>query len=104
MCRHTLTIRRTETFIAWLTRLVDDRAVARIEARLIRLSQGDPGDVEPIGSGLSELRITYGPGYRVYFGQRGKQVVVLLIGGDKRTQNRDIAQAKRLWVNWQEEN
>ena len=100
----TFTIRRTETFIAWLTRLVDDRAVARIEARLIRLSQGNPGDVEPIGSGLSELRITYGPGYRVYFGQRGKQVVVLLIGGDKRTQNRDIAQAKRLWANWQEEN
>ncbi|KJV10533.1 hypothetical protein VZ95_04220 [Elstera litoralis] len=100
----TLTIRRTAEFDRWMIGLNDDRAIARIETRLTRLGQGNPGDVEPIGSGLLELRIAYGPGYRVYFGQRGKHVVVLLIGGDKRTQNRDIAQAKRLWANWQEEN
>lgn len=100
----TITIHRTETFIAWLTRLADDRAIARIETRLFRLSQGNPGDVEPVGNGLSELRINYGPGYRVYFGKRGTQTIVILAGGDKRTQTADIAQAKRIWTVWQQEN
>ncbi len=99
-----ITIQRTVEFDRWMIGLNDDRVLARIETRLARLSQGNPGDVEPIGSGLSELRIAYGPGYRVYFTQRGKQVIILLIGGDKRTQNRDIAWAKRLWIEWQEEN
>ena len=99
-----ITIRRTAEFDRWMTSLSDDRAQARIETRLFRLSQGNAGDVEPIGKGLSELRINYGPGYRVYFGKRGTQMIVILAGGDKRTQAQDIAQAKRLWTIWQEEN
>ena len=71
----------------------DRQARARIVARIRRLSLGNPGDVKPVGSGVSEMRIDYGPGYRVYFTQRGEVVVILLCGGDKRTQDRDIAHA-----------
>jgi len=89
-------IRQTETFAAWLDGLRDVQAVARIEVRIRRLSLGNPGDVKPVGEGVSELRIDYGPGYRVYFIRRGTLVVLLLCGGDKRTQDRDIAAAKTM--------
>ena len=86
-------MRQTATFAAWLRSLRDPRARARIDDRLLRLSRGNPGDVRPVGSGVSELRIDYGPGYRVYFVSRGIVVIVLLCGGDKRTQDRDIKRA-----------
>jgi putative addiction module killer protein len=91
-----LEIRQTEIYAHWIGRLGDDRARARIEARLYRLSLGNPGDVRPVGQGVSELRVDHGPGYRIYFAVQGKTVVVLLCGGDKRTQKRDIAAAKSL--------
>jgi putative addiction module killer protein len=83
-------VRQTEAYAEWFARLRDRQARARIDARIRRLSLGNPGDVKPIGEGVSELRIDYGPGYRVYFVQRGKTLIVLLAGGDKRTQHRDI--------------
>ncbi len=86
-------VRQTEAFTTWLVGLRDRQARARILARIRRLSEGNPGDVQPVGAGVSEMRIDYGPGYRLYFVSRGKTVVVLLCGGDKRTQARDIAQA-----------
>ncbi|MCU0783404.1 MAG: type II toxin-antitoxin system RelE/ParE family toxin [Verrucomicrobia bacterium] len=84
-------------FEDWLDDLDDKRAVARVLARLARVRQGNPGDCKSVGEGVSELRVDYGPGYRVYFGQRGQTVVVLLCGGDKRTQDRDIRLAKQYW-------
>jgi putative addiction module killer protein len=81
---------------AWLTGLRDRQARDRILARIRRLSLGNPGDVKPVGSGVSEMRIDYGAGYRLYFVQRGKTVVILLCGGDKRTQAADIALAIKL--------
>jgi putative addiction module killer protein len=89
-------IRRTEAYSKWIGALRDDRARARIEARIYRLSLGNPGDTRPVGDGVREMRIDYGPGYRVYFVNQGKAIVVLLCGGDKRTQSRDIALAKQL--------
>lgn len=89
-------IRETETFSSWLTALRDDRARARIAIRVRRLAFGNPGDVKPVGEGISELRISDGPGYRVYFIQRGAMLIVLLCGGDKSTQRKDIAAAKKL--------
>ncbi|MGB8841777.1 MAG: type II toxin-antitoxin system RelE/ParE family toxin [Aliidongia sp.] len=89
-------IRQTDVFSAWFAALRDREARARITARVRRLSLGNPGDVKPVGSGVSELRIDYGPGYRVYFVGRGHTIVVLLCGGDKRTQDRDIARAVEL--------
>jgi putative addiction module killer protein len=89
-------IRRTEQFIEWLDGLRDARAVAKIAARLKRVSEGNFGDCAPVGEGVSELRIHYGPGYRVYFVRRGRVVVVVLGGGDKSTQARDIELAKSL--------
>jgi len=86
-------VRETEVFTAWLDRLRDDRAVERILARIIRLRRGNVGDVKPVGGGVSELRIDYGPGYRLYLTQRGKTVIILLCGGDKRTQTQDIKRA-----------
>jgi putative addiction module killer protein len=86
-------VRQTEVFAAWFARLRDRQARARIAARIRRLSLGNPGDVKPVGGGVSEMRVDYGPGYRVYFTRRGDRVVVLLCGGDKRTQARDIATA-----------
>lgn len=91
-----LEIRQSEVFVAWLSALRDRRAVARIAERLRRLALGNPGDVKPIGEGLSELRIDYGPGYRVYFAQRGNLLIIVLCGGDKTNQGRDIARAKAL--------
>jgi putative addiction module killer protein len=89
-------VRQTEVFTAWFAGLRDLQARARILARIRRLSAGNPGDVKPVGSGVSEMRINYGPGYRLYFAGRGKTVVILLCGGDKRSQDRDIAQAIEL--------
>lgn len=86
-------IRQTETYASWFDSLRDRKARARIDVRIRRLSLGNPGDVRPIGSGVSELRIDYGPGYRVYFVQRGPMLIFLLAGGDKRTQERDIKKA-----------
>ncbi|MFM2432543.1 MAG: hypothetical protein RLZZ511_3757 [Cyanobacteriota bacterium] len=89
-------IRQTETYAQWFGALRDRQARSRIDIRIRRLSMGNPGDVKPVGSGVSELRIDYGPGYRVYFIQRGDIVIVLLAGGDKRTQDRDIQTALAL--------
>lgn len=89
-------IHQTETFAKWIGDLSDSRASERIAQRLVRLQSGLLGDVKPVGDGISELRVDYGPGYRVYFVQRGRVVVVLLCGGDKRTQRQDINKAKAL--------
>ena len=91
-----LQIRKTETFTRWLDGLRDVRARARVQVRIERLAAGNAGDVEPVGEGVSELRIDYGPGYRVYFKKHGREVVILLAGGDKRTQSADIKTALRL--------
>lgn len=90
------TIRQTETFAKWLGDLSDSRAAERVAQRLVRLQSGLLGDVKPVGEGISELRIDYGPGYRVYFVQRGRVLIVLLCGGDKGTQRQDINKAKAL--------
>ncbi len=89
-------LRKTEAYIKWLDGLRDVRARARVLVRVERLAAGNPGDVRPVGEGVSELRIDYGPGYRVYFRKQGRMIVVLLAGGDKRTQSRDIETALRL--------
>jgi putative addiction module killer protein len=89
-------IRQTEAYAQWFKGLRDRTARARINARIRRLSMGNPGDVRPVGEGVSELRIDYGPGYRVYFVQRGETLVILLAGGDKHTQDRDIVKARDL--------
>ncbi len=91
-----LQIRQTDAYARWFAKLRDRQARARILARIRRLQLGNFGDVKPAGDGVSELRIPYGPGYRVYFVQRGSRLVILLAGGDKRTQQRDIARAKEL--------
>jgi len=87
---------QSETFRHWLTTLRDQRAVARIRARLDRLAIGNAGDVSPVGGGVSEMRIDYGPGYRVYFTRRGPLLLLLLCGGDKRTQHQDIQLARAI--------
>jgi putative addiction module killer protein len=91
---------KSSTFDQWLKKLRDPQAKARIQMRIRRLGLGNPGDVRPIGEGLSEMRIDYGPGYRVYYLQQGAVLVVLLCGGDKRTQQTDIARAKSLAAEW----
>jgi putative addiction module killer protein len=88
--------RQTEAFAGWFDSLRDRKARARIDARIRRLSLGNPGDVKPIGGGVSELRVDYGPGYRIYFVQRGPTLMILLAGGEKRTQERDIKKAREL--------
>jgi putative addiction module killer protein len=89
-------IRQTETFKSWLVGLKDQNAKARIVARIRRLSLGNPGDVKPVGNGVSELRIDYGPGYRVYYVRKETIVILLLCGGTKNGQNSDIKEALRL--------
>jgi putative addiction module killer protein len=86
-------IRQTEVYSQWFGSLRDRQARARIDARIRRLSLGNPGDVKPVGEGVSELRIDFGPGYRVYFVGHGQTLVILLAGGDKHTQDRDIKTA-----------
>ena len=95
-----ITVCHSETFDDWLQTLRDRRAVARIASRLSRAEDGNLGDVKAVGDGVSEMRIDYGPGYRLYFMQKGQVVIVLLCGGDKSTQARDIAEAKRLAKEW----
>ena len=89
----TVEVYETEVFACWFRGLRDEQAKHRVLTRIRRLSLGNPGDVRPVGDGVSEMRIDYGPGYRVYFVARGSTVVILLAGGDKRTQSRDIATA-----------
>ena len=89
-------IRQTDEYARWFGKLRDPQARARILVRIRRLSLGNAGDVAPVGDGVSEMRIDYGPGYRVYFKQQGETLVILLAGGDKRTQKRDIEKAKAL--------
>ncbi|WP_316397386.1 type II toxin-antitoxin system RelE/ParE family toxin [Bradyrhizobium sp. 33ap4] len=87
---------QTDTFAHWLNSLADMKAVARIGARIRCLELGNPGDVKSVGEGVSEMRIDYGPGYRVYFTRRGKTIVLLLCGGDKRTQSKDVKAAQKM--------
>lgn len=94
---------KSATFDAWFGDLRDANARARITARIRRLSLGNPGDAKPVGEGVSEMRIDYGPGYRVYFIRRGAFVAILLCGGDKSTQDWDIAQAKTIAAQWKVE-
>jgi putative addiction module killer protein len=89
-------IRQTDSYFEWFNNLRDRQARARINTRIRRLSLGNPGDVKPVGEGVSEMRIDYGPGYRVYFVRRGQTLVVLLAGGDKHTQDKDIKVALAL--------
>lgn len=96
-------IRQTTVYANWIDGLHDRRAVLRIETRIRRLELGNPGDTKSVGNGVSELRIDYGPGYRVYFTRRGNAVIILLVGGDKSSQDHDIATAKRLASQLQED-
>lgn len=89
-------VRQTVVFVEWLANLRDLHARSRIVTRIRRMELGNVGDVKPVGEGVSEMRIAYGPGYRVYFAQHGRQIVILLCGGDKASQRRDIATAKQM--------
>jgi putative addiction module killer protein len=97
-----LEVVQSATFSKWLAALSDVRARARIQARILRLAFGNPGDAKAIGRGLTEMRIDYGPGYRVYFTRRGPVVIVLLCGGDKRTQDADIKRAIAIARDWED--
>src|SRR3954471_12390718 len=98
-----LQIIRTVEYASWNRSLRDDRAKAKIALRVDRLALGNPGDVKPVGGGVSEMRIDYGPGYRVYYGQRGNEVILLLCGGTKNEQSKDIEQAKALFDKWKKD-
>ena len=89
-------IRRSDVFDKWLVKLRDPRARVKILERVDRLAKGNPGDVEPAGEGISEMRIDYGPGYRVYYKETGREIIILLCGGDKTTQQADIANARKI--------
>lgn len=88
--------RESSVYKKWIRNLRDERARYRINARIERLKQGNPGDVKPAGEGISEMRIDYGPGYRVYYKDTGKEIILLLYGGDKTTQEEDIKEAKKI--------
>jgi putative addiction module killer protein len=96
-------IKQTETFQKWERKLKDSKARAAIAARVFRLANDLAGDVAPVGQGISELKIHYGPGYRVYFCQSNKEIVLLLCGGDKSSQSKDIIIAKKLAKEWENE-
>lgn len=93
-------ILKSASFDSWLRKLKDREAKARILVRIARLGAGNPGDVKPVGDGVSEMRIDHGPGYRVYFKKQGDRIALLLCGGDKTTQQADIAQAKTIAGQW----
>ncbi len=97
-------LKQTETFRRWRVRLKDERVRALIASRLDRLAFGHAGDVKPVGQGISELRIDHGPGYRIYFQRRGIAIILLLCGGDKSTQAKEIQTAKRLAAEWSKDN
>ncbi|WP_432259926.1 type II toxin-antitoxin system RelE/ParE family toxin [Cupriavidus sp. TMH.W2] len=94
-----LSFRTTQTFDRWYTALRDNAAWIRIQVRIDRLLNGNPGDIKALGGGLSELRVDHGPGYRIYFQQRGRVLVILLCGGNKSTQHADIDRARNLAAN-----
>jgi putative addiction module killer protein len=96
-------VRKSNVFIKWLKNLKDHVGKARIAARIKRLENGNPGDVWPVGDGISEMRIHYGPGYRVYYKDTGKEIIFLLCGGDKSTQQADIIRAKKIAKLYEEE-
>jgi putative addiction module killer protein len=97
-----ITIKQSALFLKWQKKLKDNKAKALIAARIFRLANGLAGDAEPVGEGISELRIHSGPGYRVYYKQHGNEIIILLCGGDKSTQSRDIKMAKKLAKEWDE--
>jgi putative addiction module killer protein len=94
--RPMIEVRQTAEFVDWLRRLKDAQAAARIVGRIRRFEQGNPGDAKSVGGGVMEMRVDYGPGYRIYYTRRGRQLVILLCGGDKRSQARDIRRAQKL--------
>ncbi|MES1156481.1 MAG: type II toxin-antitoxin system RelE/ParE family toxin [Alphaproteobacteria bacterium] len=96
------TVIRTKVFAEWLRSLRDRTGAARIEIRIDRLARGNPGDVKSVGEGVSEMRIDFGPGYRVYFARRGEEWIVILAGGDKGSQDKDIKAALKLWSSWKD--
>ena len=89
-------VRKTDEFDRWLSALADQQAIAKIVSRIERLGLGNAGDVKPVGEGISEMRLPHGPGYRIYYKQTGKAIVVILCGGDKSTQESDIKRAKEI--------
>lgn len=98
----TVEVIKSSVFDRWMSELRDRRAAVRVQVRIDRLAGGNPGDVKPIGGGLSEMRIDYGPGYRVYFMRRGTLLIVLLCGGDKSSQDSDIEQARTIAAQWKD--
>ena len=96
-------IRRSSVYNKWFVSLRDSRAQYRILTRIRRLAMGNPGDVKPAREGISEMRIDYGPGYRIYYKDTGKEIIILLCGGDKRTQQADIAEARKIAQLYEEE-
>lgn len=97
-------VRKTNIYKKWIDNLRDSRARYRILTRIKRLEEGNPGDVEPIGEGCSEMKIDYGPGYRVYYKDTGREIIILLCGGNKKTQQADIARAKQIAASpWEDE-
>lgn len=99
--RDYLTAQGDDPYAQWLTSLADRQARARILIRVGRMASGNFGDVKPVGEGVWEARVDWGPGYRVYYAQAGQHLILLLVGGDKRKQQADIENAHRYWVDWQ---
>ena len=97
-------IRKTDVFAKWMKKLKDNIAKAHINRRIDRLERGNPGDVEPIGEGCSEMKIDYGPGYRIYYKDTGREVIIILCAGDKSSQQEDINKAKRIACEEEEDN
>ncbi len=98
------TIIKSDAFGEWIDNLRDRAGAAQVLRRLVRLQRGNPGNVAPVGEGVSELKMDFGPGYRVYYGHRGEELVIILGGGDKSSQDRDIKAAKKLWDEWKAQN